>query len=589
MPSTEGISPSPAPDALRIRSSGEPGVPLAALSFAAAHAIPYEGWCVRLPLPLEPSSLLSSALREVPTPSSLLATAWNLRDAHATALFTLSPSLPASPLACRRLSSHHASPLLHLSAASAPLSSHAASLRAFLSRHAVRILHVDGSRAAEEPAAAAFAAQVLAAALLPRDERRAKRRRGAPTRCKEEEITQPPPLLALLALLPPPHRRLREPDPSLLFSPHHIPAAHASHLRVCTFNLLDDCDAHGGAHAVWELRRLNVLRVMLAIDADAYLLQEVNEKSAAFLRATLGHEYTLELRGGVGVLYRHAAASRRALHFSPAAPPAVRRVPSPPAARRRRVCGECLHLPLRAHGLAAAPQCELILSSVHLFLKGATGQLLPANSEAHHFSSHLGRDLLRLPSRHGGAPMLLGGDFNPGRAAKQPRVGGRLSLHAALTESFRRAPDSDDEWDEDADQAVAWPPSQDCRLAADVWRDETVEERLYGGLQRGSTCLQRAMQSHLGKYQGVVARGVNEGWSPSGESTDEGHIDWILRSDAPSVGGRRLKASRVAVCTEQLCPPLPPQQDCLGVVPAGGSFFPSDHYPVFADLKLCSD
>eukprot|EP00327_Prymnesium_parvum_P021600 CAMPEP_0113260442 /NCGR_PEP_ID=MMETSP0008_2-20120614/16880_1 /TAXON_ID=97485 /ORGANISM="Prymnesium parvum" /LENGTH=99 /DNA_ID=CAMNT_0000109013 /DNA_START=284 /DNA_END=585 /DNA_ORIENTATION=- /assembly_acc=CAM_ASM_000153 len=71
-----------------------------------------------------------------------------------------------------------------------------------------------------------------------------------------------------------------------------------------------------------------------------------------------------------------------------------------------------------------------------------------------------------------------------------------------------------------------------------------------------------------------VARGVNEGWSPSGESTDEGHIDWILRSDAPSVGGRRLKASRVAVCTEQLCPPLPPQQDASALSPPAAASSP---------------
>ena len=29
----------------------------------------------------------------------------------------------------------------------------------------------------------------------------------------------------------------------------------------------------GGLHALWEMRRVNVLRVMIALDCDAWLLQ----------------------------------------------------------------------------------------------------------------------------------------------------------------------------------------------------------------------------------------------------------------------------------------------------------------------------
>lgn len=35
-----------------------------------------------------------------------------------------------------------------------------------------------------------------------------------------------------------------------------------------------------------------------------------------------------------------------------------------------------------------------------------------------------------------------------------------------------------------------------------------MKERLYGGLQRGSTCLQAGLQCHLGKYQGVVTSSI---------------------------------------------------------------------------------
>lgn len=77
----------------------------------------------------------------------------------------------------------------------------------------------------------------------------------------------------LLGVLPPERNRRKEPDPQLLYAPHTVPNVKASALRLCTFNLLHDSGGVHGVHGVWELRRVNVLRVLLAIDADAYLLQ----------------------------------------------------------------------------------------------------------------------------------------------------------------------------------------------------------------------------------------------------------------------------------------------------------------------------
>ena len=98
------------------------------------------------------------------------------------------------------------------------------------------------------------------------------------------------------------------------------------------------------------------------------------------------------------------------------------------------------------------------------------------------------------------------------------------------------------------------------------------------------------MQSYEGKWQGVRARAASEGWQEGAPCTDMGHIDWMLQSCAPTSGVYRLRPRRVAVCTELLCPPLPPQDPSLiGVptnLPVGGSIFPSDHYPVLADLDL---
>ena len=51
----------------------------------------------------------------------------------------------------------------------------------------------------------------------------------------------------------------------------------------------------------------------------------------------------------------------------------------------------------------------------------------------------------------------------------------------------------------------------------------------------------------------------------------------------------RVRAHCVGVATEELCPPLPPQNPSLygqDRLPPGGKIFPSDHYPVWADVTL---
>jgi len=48
-----------------------------------------------------------------------------------------------------------------------------------------------------------------------------------------------------------------------------------------------------------------------------------------------------------------------------------------------------------------------------------------------------------------------------------------------------------------------------------------------------------------------------------------------------------VHALRVGVATELMVPPLPPQQPSeVPSLPPGGCIFPSDHYPVFADVQL---
>ena len=230
--------------------------------------------------------------------------------------------------------------------------------------------------------------------------------------CRAEELVR-----RLVGELPPELRRLKEPDPSLIFAEHSVPPIPAGELRLCTLNLLDDSRVAanmGGIHAVWEVRRVNVLRCLAAIDADAFLFQELNAKSVAFLTATLAHEYTLVThasQGGVGVLYRQTPRPGRAVHLRPHGAPSRRTMarggergsseqPGASSAARSAI-GVCLHVPLMVHGLEGHPPCPIILSSTHLTLMqpGVRGpQLLSCNKAAQAYSAYLGRDLLRLPS-----------------------------------------------------------------------------------------------------------------------------------------------------------------------------------------------
>lgn len=451
---------------------------------------------------------------------------------------------------------------------------------------------------------------------------------------REEELRS-----RLIRVLPPPERRFKEPDDALLFAPHHIPKLAADQLRICTFNVLDDArvsKGQGGVHAVFDVRRINLLRSMIAIDADAILCQELSEKSISFLLATLGHEFALEAYdgqlGGVGILYRRTPRPGRAVHFVPAGRPSKRPIPAPPPSKA--LMGIVLHVPLECRGLAGSAPFPLVLSTTHLTCV-ERGQLQSSNKHAATYAAHLGRDLIRMPARHGWCPMLLGGDFNTVRGlghtrggptrrgtiaplhrmasppqasstgsppalrvsqgphGKSATCGGRESLYSELTRPLRRTADSEDEWDEDdgqPDAALRWPPSDTRPLAVDLWRTRSVRQREYGGLQRGSTCSSWVVQHGIDGHQGVRARAARDGWAEGGDCTDAGHIDWLLAS---CIHGERvqtrLRPVRALIGTERLIPPLPPQQPSLigaAVLPPGGCIFGSDHYPVVVDLEV---
>ena len=439
----------------------------------------------------------------------------------------------------------------------------------------------------------------------------------------------------LLQVLPAAHRRTKEPEPEQLFAPHFVPAVHAeAHLRIATWNLLECSAGNGprdprGIHAVFDVRRINVLRAMLALDADVCVLQELVPKSRAFLAATLP---THTLLGNVlfrstpsadlrlkPLLVQPTAAlpSSSAAHLL-LAPSGLRMVggrhptrgvwlePLEPRPRSGGIyrnqqakehggsqLGYLVSLPLLAHGLPGrrAPQ-RVAFATCHLAPKGVVqarngGMVGGADGSASDptdaFVGALGRALLRLPTRHD-APLLLGGDFNAGKASA---LYDRLTQRRSLRAEGQRV-DSEDEWEEDCDEELAWPPvAANVRLARDLFREPKEEERLHAGLQRGSTATQFGMQSEPG--QGLRARARAQGWPEAGRCSDEGHIDWLLTAHEFAKGcSSRVQALRVGVCTERMCSPLPPRQPTeLGqALPSGGCVFPSDHYPVWADVQF---
>ena len=83
----------------------------------------------------------------------------------------------------------------------------------------------------------------------------------------------------------------KEPDPERLFEPHAAPPLHGdAHLRIATWNILETVTGPKdprGIHAVFDVRRINVLRLLLALDPDVVILQELCKASRTFIMAVL--------------------------------------------------------------------------------------------------------------------------------------------------------------------------------------------------------------------------------------------------------------------------------------------------------------
>ena len=147
----------------RIISGGQTGADRAALDWARERDIPHGGWC---PLgrraedgPLAAEYLLD----ETPSEDYALRTAWNVRDADATVIFSLDPKLQGGSALTERIAQDMRRPCLHLHPAQGTADC-AARLLNFIDAHRVAVLNVAGPRASHEPGIGAWVRQVLDAA-----------------------------------------------------------------------------------------------------------------------------------------------------------------------------------------------------------------------------------------------------------------------------------------------------------------------------------------------------------------------------------------------------------------------------------------
>ncbi len=149
----------------RIISGGQTGVDRAALDVALRLGIPHGGWCPRGRWAEDGRIPDVYQLRETPSDACEQRTEWNVRDADATVIFSISSELTGGSAYTREAAERMGKPWLHLARATCPEQEAARLLRDFLHTLRVRVLNVAGPRASTEPEAALYAARVLEWAL----------------------------------------------------------------------------------------------------------------------------------------------------------------------------------------------------------------------------------------------------------------------------------------------------------------------------------------------------------------------------------------------------------------------------------------
>jgi hypothetical protein len=155
----------------RIVSGGQSGVDRAALDFAIAHAIPYDGWCPKggwaEDFPDPPGVLrLYPDLHETPDRDTRQRTEWNVRDADVTLILTRSNAHSPGTLVGIAATETHSKPHLIVDIDTPDAVER---IRAWLGDNPqVRILSIGGPRESESPGIYRAALSLLERALIER-------------------------------------------------------------------------------------------------------------------------------------------------------------------------------------------------------------------------------------------------------------------------------------------------------------------------------------------------------------------------------------------------------------------------------------
>lgn len=141
----------------KILSGGQTGADRAALDWAINHDIPHGGWCPKGRRAEDGIIPERYCLKETPRSQYRQRTKWNVRDADATLIVTLTGDLAGGSLFTRQYAERIGRPCLHV----VPGNDWCEKIKGFLDKHSIRILNVAGPRASSAPGIEQFVHEVL--------------------------------------------------------------------------------------------------------------------------------------------------------------------------------------------------------------------------------------------------------------------------------------------------------------------------------------------------------------------------------------------------------------------------------------------
>jgi hypothetical protein len=148
----------------KILSGGQTGADRAALDWAIEHKIPHGGWCPKGRKALDGPLNHRYRLTETPTASYAQRTEWNVRDSHATVIFTLNKTLRGGSKKTAEFAKKYNNPCLHISKAQ-----YDCELQLAIFARDINALNIAGPRESEEPGIYSFVKETLEQVFYPCD------------------------------------------------------------------------------------------------------------------------------------------------------------------------------------------------------------------------------------------------------------------------------------------------------------------------------------------------------------------------------------------------------------------------------------